>query len=223
MILLTLMLALAGTNASQRTITIGTLTGKYLVSFDPARTPEKDVRRWMNLSQDAPDYYLVPEWLELCAKQDREYLECGTRDWKAKNFVYNANVNLRRIRERIKTLDESSYPRELQTVVSYLKRIQETQLFFETQRLLFVQEWQPSRLAVSFGGVDARSHCFTEIARVTSAGDKDAAYRIARHDWSNCVNRIFRNDIGPYPGAAWKDFLTHYGIGLKFVEDPGED
>jgi len=223
MIILALALALAGGTASDKTITIDTFTGKYLVTFDAARTPEQDVRRWMKLSQDAADYYIVPEWLELCAKMDREYLECGTRDWRAKNFVHNANVNLGRIRDRIKTLDESSYPHELRSVVAYLKTIQETELFFENQRLLYIQEGRPARLAVAFGDIDASRQCSAEISAVYSAPDRDTAYKLASHNWRNCVSKAFRAKIGPYPERAWKEFLTHYGIRMKFVEDPGED
>jgi len=225
MILFTLVLAIAGTNAaSQRTIEIATLSGKYLVTYDSARFPEQDVRRWMNLAENGPDYsYLVPEWLELCDKMDSEYQECRTRGWRANNFVHNANVNLRHIRERIKTLDESSYPHELGPVVAYLKTIQETQLFFESQRLLYIQEGQPARLAVSFGGIDARSQCSAEISAVSSAPDRDTAYKIASLKWRNCVNKTLRQKIGPYPETAWKEFLTHHGIRMKFVDDPGED
>lgn len=178
----------------------------------------------MNLAENGPDYsYLVPEWLELCDKMDSEYQECHTTGWTAKNFVHNANVNLQRIRDRIKTLAESSYPRELGPVVSYLKRIQETQLFFESQRLLYIQEGQPSRLAVSFGDIDARSQCSAEISAVSSAPDRDTAYKLASHGWRNCVNKTLREKIGPYPETAWKQFLTRFGIRLKFVEDADSD
>jgi len=225
MFLFALVLAIAGSNApSQRTIEIGTLSGKYLVTFDAARISEKDVRRWINLAQNGPDFhYLVPEPLELCDKMDPEYLDCRKRGWTAKNFTHNANVNLSRIRERIKTLDESSYPHELSPVVAYFKQIQEIQLFFESQRLLYIQEEQPARLAVSFGGIDARSRCSAQISAVSSAPDKDNAYKLARRDWSNCVNKALREKIGPYPETAWKEFLNHYGIRMKFVEDADED
>ena len=225
MILFTLVLAITGTNAtSQRIIEIGTLSGKYLVTYDAARLHEQDIRRWMNLAENGPDYsYLVLEWLELCDKIDSEYQECRTRGWRARNFVHNANVNLRRIRERIKTLDESAYPRELGPVVSYLKRIQKTQLFFESQRLLYIEEGQPSRLAVSFGDIDTRSHCSAEISAVSSATDRDTAYKLASHNWRNCINKALREKIGPYPERAWKQFLTRFGIRLKFVENADSD
>lgn len=223
--LFALVLAIAATNAaSQRTIEIATLSGKFLVTFDAARISEQDVRRWMNLAQDGPDFhYLAPEWLELCEKMDPEYLECSTRGLEAKNFVHNANVNLRRIRERIKRLDESSYPHELGPVVAYLKTIQETQLFFESQRLLYIQEGQPARLAASFGGIDARSRCSAEISAVASAADKDTAYKLATHNWHNCVNKALHEKIGPYPEMAWKGFLAHYAIRVKLIPDDAGD
>jgi hypothetical protein len=209
---------------SQRTITLNGQTGHDRVTFNPVRTPEVEVRRWIRLSPQDVNVggdYSVPESLEGCVKQeDPEYLDCGTRDWKAKNFVFNANVNLRRIRDRIKTLDESSYPPELKAVVSHFKRIQETQLFFESQRLAFIQNGQISGLSASFGGIDPGIQCSAEIAKVASATDKDRSYHAVKYDWGNCVIRAFRDKIGAYPVSAWNKFLIQYGIKERYVYDP---
>lgn len=144
-ILLAFFLCLAGSDSgSQRTITVSVLTGHDRITFNTARISEKEVRRWIRFSPNISNSnsYLVPESLQLCVEKYPEYRECGTRDWTAKNFIFNANVNLQKIRERIKELAEASYPRELRRVVSYLKTIQEDNLFFQGQLLKFVQKWQ---------------------------------------------------------------------------------
>ena len=206
---------------AQRTITLTTLDGHDRVTFDPVRTPESEVRRWIRFSPHVVNSngYLIPESLGLCVVSDREYLDCGTRDWRAKNFVFNANVNLRRIRDRIKTLDEMSYPPELKAVVSYLKQIQETDLYFQSQLLAFIQSGQTSTLSGSFGGIDPASHCSAEIAKVAGLADKALAYR-AGSDWFKCVNRTLRNKIGPYPVSAWNSFLMQHGIKEHVILDP---
>jgi hypothetical protein len=206
---------------SQRTITVNTITGRDVLTFDPARTSEDNLRRWIRLSPNNVDFrYTVPESLELCVKSDPAYLDCGTRDWRAKNFAFNANVNLQRIRARIKTLDDPSYPPELKEVASHLKRIQEANLFFQSRLLAFIQDGQTSTFSASFDGIDPKIQCSAAVAKVLSAADKDQANRIASGEWWNCVNHAYRDKIGPYPVSAWSSFLNQHGIREQFIDDP---
>ena len=205
---------------SQRTIAVNTLTGRDLVTFDPVRTSEANVRLWIRLSpHDVDIRYNVPESLELCVKSDPAYMGCGTRDWRAKNFAFNANVNLKHIRDRIKTLDEASYPPELKEVVSHFRRIQEANLFSQSQLFEFIQDGQASTLSAPFDGVDPAIQCSAAITKVRGAADKDLAKRTAAEEWRNCVTHALRDRIGPYPASAWSNFLTHYGIRERFIDD----
>jgi hypothetical protein len=221
-ILLALFLCFAGSDSeSQRTITVPVVTGHDRITFNAARLSEKEVRRWIRLSPNisSSNSYLVPESLQLCVEKYPEYRECGTRDWTAKNFIFNANVNLQKIRERVKELDEASYPRELRGVVSYLKTIQEDNLFFQSQLLKFVQEGRTENLATSFDSIDPGQQCSAEIVKIRTASGKDAAYRLASKEWWNCVNRALRAKIGKYPEADWKEFLHRYSIREEFIEE----
>jgi|SRR5712692_3056813 len=222
LILLAVFLCLAGSDSgSQRTITVSVLTGHDRITFNTARLSEKEVRRWIRLSPNISNSngYLVPESLELCIEGHPEYRECGTRDWKAKNFIFNANVNLQKTRERIKELDEASYPLELRRVVSYLKTIQEDDLFFQSQLLKFVQDGRTENLGTSFDGIDPGQQCSAEIVKICNASDKDASYRLAYYGWWSCVNRALRAKIGKYPEADWKEFLHRYSIREEFIEE----
>lgn len=222
LILLGVLLCLAQAHSgTQRTISVFVAAGRDKITFNTARMSEKEVRRWIRLSPNISNSnsYMVPESLQLCIEGHPEYRECGTRDWKAKNFIFNANVNLQKIRERIKELDEASYPRELRRVVSYLKTIQEDNLFFQSQLLRFVQEGRTESLTTSFDGIDASQQCSAEIVTIRSAPDKDASYRLAYYEWWNCVNRALRAKIGEYPEADWKEFLNRYSIHEELIED----
>jgi hypothetical protein len=206
---------------SERTITVPTAVGQDRITFNTIRVSEEQVRRWIRLSPNVSpsNNYLVPESLRLCIEGHPEYRECGSRDWTAKNFVFNANVNLQKIRDRIKELDESSYPRELRRVVSYLRTIQEDNLFFGSQLLEFVQNENIETLATSFDGIDPGQQCSADIARIRANSDKGAAYGLAFHDWWNCVNRSLRAKVGKYPEADWQEFLRQYSIHEKVIAD----
>lgn len=161
----------------------------------------------------ASNSYLVPESLDLCIEGRPEYRECGTRNWAAKNFVFNANVNLQKIRDRIKQLDEGAYPRELRTIVSYFKRIQEDSLVFNSQLLKFIQEGLTEDLGKSFDGIDPMQQCGAEIAKIRSATHKNDSYRLAYYGWGNCINRGLRQKSASTPKLTGTNFF----IATQFV------
>src|SRR6266404_669999 len=94
---------------------VRTSDGIDYVSYDPDQVQRKDLLRWIQLSPNVDDvnHYLVPEWLEVCVKAP-EYLPCGSRDLRDPNFFHNAEVNLGKIRNRIRSLEDGTYPPELQ-------------------------------------------------------------------------------------------------------------
>ena len=224
-ILLAVFLSVLGPDTRhQRTIVIPTDTGKVKITFDTTRVSENELRRWMRLSHNVStsNSYELPEWIQLCIKGDPDYRECGTRDWMAKNFSYNANVNLQKIQKRIKELDEASYPPELRELVSYMKKIQEDQLFFQGQELKFYENWQTDDLATQFDGIDPGRQCSAEIRRIGSTPDKQTAYNLVYKQWWNCVNHALRANAGEYPEAAWQNFLLKFSIREELIEDDGE-
>jgi hypothetical protein len=222
MILLAVLFSLAGlTPASERTITISSVIGRDRVTFNTSLNTEDELRRWMRLSPHLSEgsLYSSPEFIQLCIKGYPEYKECGTRNSKAENFVYNANVNLNKIRDRIKELDGASYPPALRPVVAYFKNIQENELFFQSHLLEFAREHRTESLTASFGGVYPAQQCSAQIALVQAALDNESAYNLASKEWMNCVSRAFRARAGQYPELVWKKFLQRYSIREEFTED----
>src|SRR6266403_2400389 len=159
--LLAIFLCLVGANSgNQRTITVSVVAGRDRITFDTARMSEEEVRRWMRLSPNISNSnsYLVPESLQLCIAGHPEYRDCGTRDWTARNFIFNANVNLQKIRDRTKELNEGLYPQELRSVLSYLKTIQGDTLFFQSQLLKFVEDGRTENLTTSLTALTPASN-----------------------------------------------------------------
>ena len=204
---------------SERTITIPVVVGHDRITFNTSRTSEEEVRRWIRLSPNVStsNSYLVPESLQLCIEGHPEYRDCGTRDWTARNFIFNANVNLQKIRDRTKELNEGLYPQELRSVLSYLKTIQGDTLFFQSQLLKFVEDGRTENLTTSFDGIDPGQQCSAEILRTRNAPDKDASYKLASHSWWNCVSRALRSKVGKCPEANWKEFLRQYSIHEELI------
>jgi hypothetical protein len=206
--------------SAMQTFTVSIPGGVDRVTFDPAKASEQDVRRWMQLSPElSPNNdYLVPESLELCTK-DPEYKPCGSHDWRAENFVYNAKINLQRIQRRIQLLDDSAYPEDLGRVVTYLREVQRFWLWRETQRLRFYQTWDISKLEVPYGEIDPKHQCALVIEKIKAAGGPDAKYRLARHDWWNCVWDLQRVRLGTYPEKEWQEFLNRHAIREEFISN----
>ncbi len=121
-VLLTAELAWAG----DQTVTLKTVDGTETVTYSPDQVKREDVVRWVQLSPHVSDSnsFLVPEALELCVDGAKEYRPCGSRDFRDANFFANAEVNLNRIRQRIKEMESPEYPNELRPVTDYYVRLQ---------------------------------------------------------------------------------------------------
>jgi hypothetical protein len=198
--------------AQETTLTFPMNGGMVDVTFDAARTPAEDVRRWMQLRDfiSNENGYQVPFWLEQCFPDDPRYVPCSG-DTPSVN-VNNAQLNLDRIRTIITDLDPKRFPSDLSPVVSYLKEIQNFALWKETQRLRFFQTGNATYLESTFGTIDPKAACNTILDQIRRTTDKEQASNLVRHDWANCVWREEMKRIGPYPKSAWDSFVADHGI-----------
>ena len=195
--------------------------GIDFVSYNTDEVQLEDLLRWIQLSPNMDDIngYLVPEWLELCVDNEPEYLPCGSRDLRDPNFVANAEVNLGKIRNRLRSLKEGRYPPELQPVVAYFEAIQSTSLQAEEKRLAFLKTWNPAQLSGPVGDIDLNDACPAVLDRLKATIHKQAAYKITQHELHNCINTAFREHLGAYPKLAWEGFLRKYSLQEHFVPD----
>lgn len=190
------------------------------VMFDSAKVSADDLRRWMQLSPRIGNYnrYLIPENIADCFADDPRYIGCGKEQEKI-NPV-NAQLNLRKVRDRIDSLDPSRFPPDLSQVVSYVKQLQQFALWMQNRELEFAKTREPSALETSYFGVDPKASCAHVLDRIHSAKSPSEADKIARFDWQNCVWFAYKDKIGPYPEASWNTFLSKYGIDEKVKEEP---
>jgi len=140
------------------------------VTFDAARTPVEDVRRWMQLADHISNEngYQVPFWLEQCYRDDPRYVPCGGEPPSIN--VNNARLNLEKIRTVLANLDPNAFPPDLSPVVLYLREIQIFALWKETQRLEFAQTGDVARLEAPFQTIDPKVACKASLDRIRGGG-----------------------------------------------------
>lgn len=206
---------------AEATLKIQASEGIDYISYDTGRIQRNELLRWVQLSPNVDDinYYLVPEWLELCIDKAPEYSPCGSRDLRDPNFFRNAEVNLEKIRNRIRLLEDGAYPPELQPVLGYFVAIQKTFLQAEEHRLTFLKTWDVAVLSGTVGNIDINQSCPAILEQLRQTTDKQTAYKLAQHDLRNCINSTFRKSSAEYPQSTWEQFLNKYSLREKFVPD----
>jgi hypothetical protein len=204
---------------SREILEIRTADGLETLQYDPTRVSHADLERWAQLSTDvsSDNFYLVPESLELCIDKSADYAHCGSRDLQDPHFFRNAKLNLRRIQRRISLLDSGRYPEQLKPAVEYYKRIQTFFLAAYSVELRYLRDWDPSVLVFTIDGINYGQECASAINDLRATKERAAAYKLVTTEWVNCVNHSFREKLGPYPDAAWRQFLETYSIDEKFV------
>jgi hypothetical protein len=220
-LLLVLLLVLASPAAAERVdVVFPTLHGQYVLNVDTARLSEGELRELVVLSPHMSGWTsqaVVPR-LELCVANDRAYLDCDARTPTTPAFFWNARANVTKGVKTIAALDALRYPRELESVVSYLKRSLAFSLWLEETRLAYYESWDEQVLARPYGSVEPARVCRAALQTVAGAATKDDKHQRTAQDWHNCVNTAVRRDLGSYPAPAWHAFLVAYGIRERLVE-----
>jgi len=209
---------------ARKTITITLPGAEDRITFDPGRISEKEIRRLVALSPEIASFngMLVPEWLELCDKQNPAYKSCGEKLDKA-TVIENGETNLRFIKERIALLKKGDFPAELQPVVKYLLDVQQFFYWAESRRLQYLISGNVSSLLESYNGVQPSQHCAPQIEKIQQASNWTEGVRLTRHEWTNCVITLHAQNSGTYPTQAWQDFLQHYDVQEECLQDNGPD
>jgi hypothetical protein len=220
-----LVLFFASPAAAERVdVVFPTLHGRYILTVDTARLSEGEVRELVVLSPHLSGWTsqaVVPR-LEMCVADDPAYMDCDARTPTSSAFFWNARANIAKGLKTIAGLDALRHPRELEAVVSYLKRSLAISLWLEQTRLAFYETWDTQVLARPYDGVDPARECRTALQSVVAARSKEDKHHRAGQEWHNCVNTAARRGLGPYPAPAWQAFLVAYGIRERLVDSEPE-
>lgn len=218
---LLLLLAVVSPAAAERVdVVFPTLLGQYILSLDTARLSEGEVRQLVVLSPHLSGWTsqaVVPR-LELCVAGDPAYLDCDARSPTSPAYFWNARANVTKGAKALATLDSLRHPRELESVVAYLKRSLAFSLWLEETRLAYYESWNEPVLARPYGSVEPARACRAALEAVAAATSKEVKHERAAQEWHNCFNAAVRADVGPYPVKAWQAFLAAYGIRERLVE-----
>jgi hypothetical protein len=220
-LLLLLLLGLAPVAAAERVdVVFPVLLGQYILTLDPARLSEGEVRQLVVLSPHLSGWTsqaVVPR-LELCVEGDPAYLGCAASTPTSPAFFWNARANITKGAKTLATLDTLRHPPELESVVAYLKRSLAFSLWIEETRLAYYESWNETVLARPYGSVEPARVCRDALEAVAAATSKEVKHERAAQEWHNCFNAAVRKEIGAYPVGAWQAFLAAYGIRERLVE-----
>jgi len=206
------MFACDGSSAS---ITIPTLPGKVKLHFDPTKIQEQRLRQ---LTRVGPYESWIPPSLDMCISGDPEYRDCGSRKPDAPNFAHNAQVNLVRGKKMATSLDRLDIPRQLDPVVAYLRR--EITFYVCLHQSQFdYYRGNVGALRTPCGEIDPRRACPHVVSGTPLARVDRERYEFAIYDWGNCMNAVFRSEVGDYPLKTWQAFLRAYGVREEFIDE----
>lgn len=175
-----------------------------IVSFDPAKASARDVRHWMELANNA--YYSRPVGAPTeCTKSaDLQKLQRAVED----------------NRKLVDELRTSSYPPALSGIVLYLQRKQSFWLWRMQQELGFANRGDTPEL--QWDNFDAKHKCGGIDEHLRDSGEKEKACRMVFFEWANCTNKVFLDQLGPYPMADWEAFLRAYDLQVRIVSSEGD-
>jgi hypothetical protein len=210
-----LILLLSGQILARKTvIDIPFPGGVERVRFDDSTISQADIQRiFKQLDPFLSGFsgYSVPESIEFCVNDDKKYAPCGTRDIKAPNFLHNAEVNIQISAQRLRELEEASFPHELKSVRAYTTALLASGLRVQKCRVEYYMNWNVSTLKTC-DATEKTETCDAIVEKLDSITDPMTKYELTSFDWPNCVIRSQHKQLGAYPQNDWNRFLKAYGI-----------
>lgn len=193
------------------TLSVQTVEGTAHYTFAPNKISRQELAASVSLSEYSLESFVAGSFLELCVDGQPEYLSCGNRHPTAPNFFTNATVNVTKGVNLAEKIRGMRVPPELVPVRDY--RLREVSFYNAAgqAQLDYIRSADAAVLQKRVAGFDPVAVCPAEIQAVKAPLGVEERYDAAK-DWHNCLNSRFRKQLGPFPTAAWKTFLTAYGI-----------
>lgn len=231
--------------ASRKKISIITHTGQVILHFSESKIPEKTLRKYVVIYPHSAASFIYQSGtiLEECVANDPQYFPCGSRDIKDPNFFKNVEVNLKLSKNAMKYLDGLNDIAVLKPAVEFYKKELSFYIWLNETRLNFYKSWDTNVLKQKYGDIDPMKEAQDVIKRIEQAKSKEEKYNLAKYDWHNKLNNVFRkNDeilykccredyfgkeykdtpfanYSPEPLKPWKDFLKQYDIKEEIIDE----
>lgn len=194
----------------QTTIKVPLLPSEEIavVSFDADKISAAEVKRWMQLTDHA--YYASPE--------AHGFYSCKATE--SSGYVAKLEREIADSQKIVNDLDPNAYPPELSHVIIYLKRLQSFWLWQTEQQLAYIRNSETPGL--EWKDLDARDKCSKTMEKLANTTDKYDGCRVVFFDWHTCTNKVFLDQLGPYPKSDWDAFLSAYNLHVKIISTAGE-
>ena len=209
--------------AKPKRIGIDMGNGSLVLTFDPKKISEADVRAAAELSPYSP-HGVLTESLSSCRDQAEALTACGTKPHTPAQpeFFRDGEITVKINRARVKELTDKKVAKQLEPAKEWVRR--QTAFFagMEEKKLAYFKSWKTADLAGAIEGVDATKECAAEVAKLDAAKTNDQRFQLAQYEWHNCVNHRGADVMGEFPAAPWKAFLKATGVKAKFEQQEGD-
>lgn len=220
---LTLLLVPSLASAKPKKLSFEVNGGTLTLTFDPAKVTEAELRGAIELSpQMSPDSVTI-EFLDSCRDGSGSTTPCaGLPNTPAQPAYFkDANIAVAKNKEIVKAAAERKVAKELEPARDYLRRQTAFYAGLEERKLAYYTSWKTADLAPPIEGIDGVKACAAIVAKLDAAAKPDK-YKLAGHEWHNCMNDLGHNQFGEYPEAPWKAFLKAKGVTTKFAPQLGD-
>lgn len=224
LIAVALILASSGVaSAKPKRIGIDMGNGSLVLTFDPKKISEADVRAAATLSPYSP-HGVETDSLSSCRDQAEALTACGTKPHTPAQpeFFRDADITVKLNRAKVKALADQKVAKQLEPAKEWVRRQAAFYAGMEEKKLAYFRSWKTADLAGPIEGVDATKECAAEVAKLDAAKTNDQRFQLAQYEWHNCVNHRGADVMGEFPDAPWKAFLKASGVKARWEQQEGD-
>jgi hypothetical protein len=197
-------------------------TGEVLVTFDSTKISRDILLKYYDIN---PYYYndnfIISRSINYCNDSDPSYLPCGSRQIVDKNFLINAELNLRLIKKTLDSLKTFKEIKELNNIVAWAYESLHLGYCLESTKYEFLKTKNIDVL---------KCNC-------TKSSLYDSLFIIINHIKNIPINQINYNDLNTWHNYQnnrgrlnftklkelnniWELFIKKYGIKEELLEEP---
>ena len=219
---LTLVLMLAPLVAAAEPVTIHVpldAMGEAVITYDPTRVKEDDLRRAAALAPLANPERLVTDGIDTCYDAaGASTAPCGGDPYtpESPSFFRNAEIAMKRNQVTVAAAAARKVPAELAAAKEWLRRSAAFYAGLEAREYAYFKTWKRADLAGEIEGVSPGGDCERLRTGLDAAPSNAKRYELVHVAWSNCMNQRKSEVLGDYPSAPWDAYVKKYRLVVKY-------